>query len=127
MAEHGKFYWNEFMAKAAAKAKAFYTSVMGWTADEMPGPGDSIYTVFKKDDQPVGGMMAIKDSAAPPDTPSHWYSYISVDDVDACAAAVTEAGGQVLAGPFDVDGIGRIATILDADGGPVGIMTPASG
>jgi predicted enzyme related to lactoylglutathione lyase len=125
MADSGTFYWNEFMATDTDAAEAFFTSVFGWSTDKMDMPQGGQYTVFKNGDQPAAGMMDISNTQAPAGTPAHWFSYIVVDDVDASCAAVKDAGGQVLSEPFDIEGIGRIATIQDPNGGQVGIMTAA--
>ena len=39
--------------------------------------------------------------------PPHWNLYVTVEDVDAATASVGGAGGQALAGPFDVFDAGR--------------------
>ena len=49
--------------------------------------------------------------------PPHWNLYVTVEDVDAAAGKVAEAGGQVLAEPFDVFDAGRMAVIADPTGG----------
>ncbi len=126
MADHGTFYWNEFMSSDPAAAEAFYTGVLGWTTEKMEMPQGGQYTIFKKGDLSVAGMMDIANTEAPAGTPSHWFAYIAVDDVDASCAATSDAGGEVLSEPFDVPGIGRIAIIQDASGGRVGIMTAAA-
>ena len=48
--------------------------------------------------------------------PAFWGVYLTVDDVDATAAKVSEAGGKVEAGPFDVMELGRMASIQDPTG-----------
>ena len=48
--------------------------------------------------------------------PSAWNSYVSVDDVDALMAPVTESGGQIIQPPFDVPEGARIAVIRDPGG-----------
>lgn len=42
--------------------------------------------------------------------------YVTVDDVDEKAERVTELGGEILNGPMDVPGGGRIAQCLDPAG-----------
>ena len=49
-------------------------------------------------------------------------SYITVDDVDALAAKVTELGGQVLFGPQDIPTVGRFVTIQDPTGAAVSLI-----
>ena len=58
------------------------------------------------------------------DVPSHWMSYIAVDNIDERLLKAKGAGAQVLREPFDVPNVGRIAMIVDAGGGHIGWMTP---
>jgi predicted enzyme related to lactoylglutathione lyase len=53
--------------------------------------------------------------------PSHWTPYIGVNDVDTVARRAGSIGGKVLVQPFEVDGIARIALILDSVGAHVGL------
>lgn len=51
---------------------------------------------------------------APPDPA--WNTYVWVDDADATAEKVLQAGGAVLAEPFDIYGVGRMALLADTEG-----------
>ena len=57
---------------------------------------------------------------------NHWFTYIAVDDVDATAAKVGPAGGEVKWPPHDIPDVGRIAIIADPTGAVIGIFKPAS-
>jgi predicted enzyme related to lactoylglutathione lyase len=48
--------------------------------------------------------------------PPHWNVYVTVEDVDASAGKAREAGGKVLAPPFDVFDAGRMAVVADPAG-----------
>ncbi len=123
MFEHGQFYWNELMTHDVEKAKAFYTRTLGWSYENMPMP-EGEYHMIKQDGEMVGGMMQMP-TQMPAGTPSHWFAYISVDDVDARLANVVAAGGAVISPAFDVEGVGRIAIVRDPAGAAIGWMTPA--
>jgi len=60
------------------------------------------------------------------DEPSHWVSYIGVDDVDARAAKVTAHGGKVLVPPTDIPTIGRFALVADPQGAIFNLFKGAS-
>lgn len=125
--KHGTFMWNELMTTDVDKARRFYVDVVGWTADSMPMPGDDSgahYHLWKAGDEMAGGMMHM---AGPQfaGVPPHWMAYVSVADVDACAAKVEPAGGKLAAPPFDIPGIGRICIVIDPTGAALGLMTPA--
>src|SRR5262249_43486527 len=50
-----------------------------------------------------------------------WLSYLSVDDIDRAVSRVTAAGGRVLVDPLHIDGVGRIAAVVDPEGAPLGL------
>jgi len=124
MSNHGKFWWNELVAKDVEASKSFYKDVVGWEYDAMPMPGGS-YTLAKAPNAegPSAGMFQMPGEWG--DMPPHWVAYICVDDVDDAAAKAEAAGGTVLEKPFDVEGVGPIAIIADPGGARIGVMTPA--
>ena len=96
MSEHGTFHWNELMTNDVDGAKTFYAAALGWTFDEFPGEGFT-YWVCMAGDRPAGGIMPLE-GTAPEGAGPHWFSYITVDDVDARVEAVKAAGGTVVRG-----------------------------
>ncbi len=122
---HGAIYWSELISANVDGSVKFFTEICGWTIDAVPMPmGD--YHVCKIDDKPVAGIMSVDQIENPShEITPHWMTYVKVDDVDASAAAVNNNGGQVINGPFDVPGVGRIAIIMDPGQAVCGIMTPS--
>lgn len=123
----GVFMWNELLTNDASAATAFYTKVIGWQTDTMPMPGESdgsVYHLWKAGDDMAGGMMQMSGPQFE-GVPPHWQAYVHVADVDATAGKVEAAGGKVIAPPFDIPGVGRIAIIMDPAGAALGIMKPA--
>jgi len=122
---HGKFYWNELMARDVAKAKKFYADTLGWSFDAMPMSGGGTYWVAKIGDVPVGGIFDIggPDYAG---VPEGWMPYIAVDDVDARAKKAVAAGARIMKPAFDVPNVGRIVILREPGGAGIGWMTPAS-
>ncbi|MGI9645086.1 MAG: VOC family protein, partial [Ilumatobacteraceae bacterium] len=57
--------------------------------------------------------------------PNHGGVDFTVESVDASIEAATGAGGQVVNGPMDIPGVGRIATVHDPAGGNFNLMQPA--
>jgi predicted enzyme related to lactoylglutathione lyase len=113
MAETNTFCWNELNARDAAACKKFYGAVFGWTAhDQEFGP--TTYTIFKKGDAQVAGMLQMTEEWG--DVRPHWMPYIAVDDCDACAARIVENGGKVCVPPTDIS-VGRFAVVEDSNGG----------
>lgn len=118
---HGKVWWSELQTSDVAKSKAQYAKVLGWTYDEMPSP-DGPYYIAKQGDASVAGIMARP--AEMGDAPDQWVTYLACDNVDTAVKDVEASGGSVLAQPFDVPNVGRIAMIADSTGAVLGIMTP---
>ena len=121
-AKHGVFYWNELMTRDVESAVQFYRDVIGWQFDEVD-MGEFTYWLAMLDGQPVAGIMGMLPDMGD-DVPSHWLSYIAVDDIDARLAKAKAAGAQIHREPFDVPNVGRIAILVDDGGGHIGWMTP---
>jgi|SRR6185437_13499070 len=123
--KHGTFSWIELATKNVDAAKKFYGGLFGWTFDDMPAGPDMIYSMAKLDGQVLGAMYQMSASPAGdmatsgpahPAMPSHWASYITVDDVDARTKKVAAAGGKVLKDAFDVMDVGRMSVVQDPGG-----------
>ena len=121
---HGRFIWCELMTPDTAGGKAFYSDVVGWSAQEMPGP-DGTYTRFEADGYGVGGMMRLSDQHKAHGVPPNWTGYICSDDVDADCAKAERLGGKVMNPASDIPGIGRFAIVADPAGAVFAMMTPA--
>ena len=122
--EAGALAWNELMTDDTGAAASFYGDVFGWQPETRVMSQGQEYTSFKLGDAYVAGMMA--KTADMGDVPSAWMAYYAVDDVDAAADRAREAGGGIVAEPFDVPEVGRIAIIADPLGAVLGIMKYAA-
>src|SRR5579884_2685823 len=120
--KHGQFYWNELMTRDVERAKRFYTEALGWTFEGMPMQ-DGAYWVAKSGGEIVGGLF---DISAPQfgSVPESWMAYIAVDDVDARVSKAQSLGAKLMKPIFDVQGVGRIAILMEPGGAGVGWMTP---
>jgi predicted enzyme related to lactoylglutathione lyase len=123
-ASHGKFYWNELMARDVAGAKKFYSETLGWSFDAMPMPGGGTYWVANIGEEPVGGIFDISGPEFN-GMPEGWMPYIAVDDVDARTKTAVKAGATIVKPAFDVPGVGRIVILREPGGAGIGWMTPA--
>ena len=106
--------WVDTSEPDPEAATKFYGGLFGWGfEDRMPEGSDGQYFVASLGGRivaAVGSQMG--DGGAPP----AWTMYVAADDADATAAKVREAGGAVLAGPFDVGEAGRMAVFADPAG-----------
>lgn len=124
MPKHGSFVWNELNSWDPEAAKRFYSAALGWSFDPMPMPTGT-YWIAKMDGERVGGIFPLR-SPEFDGIPSHWFTYVEVDDVDARIKDVEAAGGRIIRPPFDVPGVGRIAIVMDAEGAGIGWITSVS-
>jgi len=116
----GQFSWNELLVNNPETTGAFYSKLFGWQT--APMPGGMPYTIFKKDEMFVGGMMKLP----MPNVPPHWLNYVTVEACDASAARITELGGTIVVPPFDIPNVGRIAVAQDPEGATFGIFQMAT-
>jgi predicted enzyme related to lactoylglutathione lyase len=103
------FCWIELATNDSAAAKTFYTALFGWTAKDMPTP-DGVYTMLQKNGHDLGALYESKD------LPPNWASYINVESVDDSAKKAQNLGANLIAPPFDVMDIGRMAVVADPQG-----------
>jgi hypothetical protein len=109
----GTYCWDECVTADADRARGFYTALLGLTAREQE-MGQGKYTILMRGERAVAGLMQRTPQMG--DVPSHWMSYVVVNDCDRKAAEVDKLGGKVVAGPMDVPGIGRFAVLQDPTG-----------
>ena len=107
--------WHEVMTSDVAGAKAFYTALLGWSAQDVQMPSGP-YTIFTKGSEQVGGAMAIPQHEGQPVCPPHWLSYVRVADVDATVTRARELGARVDVPGMDIPGVGRFAVLGDPTG-----------
>jgi predicted enzyme related to lactoylglutathione lyase len=120
----GSFCWMELATTDQNAAKAFYTALFGWSANDMPMGPDAFYTMFRLDGRDVGAGYTMRPEERQHGAPPHWNLYIAVQNTDDSAARAAELGGKVLAPPFDVFDAGRMAVIQDPTGAIFQIWRP---
>jgi predicted enzyme related to lactoylglutathione lyase len=119
----GAFVWVELGTTDQAAAKNFYSALFGWNANDMPMGPDEYYTIFRLDGRDAAAgytLNAERSGGAPP----HWMLYISTSSADDSAARAAQAGGTVLAPPFDVFDAGRMAVVQDPTGATFSLWQP---
>ena len=115
-ARPGNFIWYDVMTSDTKAATAFYSDVIGWTAQEYPMADNRTYTVFSKGATVIAGLMAIPGELCGEGVKPCWSGYIGSDDVDADAARVLTAGGTIKRPPEDIPNVGRFAVAADPGG-----------
>src|SRR3954467_3997080 len=100
----GTICWVDLVADDLTAAKAFYSSLFGWSYE---GPDD--YAVAQLDGGAVAAIVPKPDPSMPP----HWNTYVSVEDADATARRAQELGATIVVGAGDVGESGRLAVFQD--------------
>ncbi|MDD7937420.1 hypothetical protein PHK61_03190 [Actinomycetospora lutea] len=111
----GAPYFAELDVEDPGTVTAVYAAVLGWSVGEGV-VAEHQHRIVRCDEHAVAALGS-PGVAAPP----AWTVYLRVDDVDAAAASLEELGGQVLHGPEDDLGGGRLLVALDAGGAVVGL------
>lgn len=119
----GTFCWVDLGTTDAEAAKKFYSELFGWSIVEMPSPTGS-YTMFQVRGKNVAALYPLGQEQLDQGVPSHWMSYVSVEDTDEIAEKAASAGGTVLAGPFDIMEHGRMVLLQDPTGAHVSAWQP---
>jgi predicted enzyme related to lactoylglutathione lyase len=114
MAEtHHHISYVEIPAPDLAAAKAFYGAAFGWTFTDY---GDAYVGIRAPDGEgEVGGLSPVGDPVR-----GALLVLLFSDDLDASVAAVEEAGGTVVQGPYPYPG-GRRFHFTDPAGNELGV------
>ncbi|ODT31205.1 MAG: glyoxalase [Kaistia sp. SCN 65-12] len=119
------FFWYELMTSDMDAAEAFYTDVVGWTAEPFETPADlPRYTVVMAGGRGVGGLMPLPEEAAAAGMPPAWIGYIHTEDIDASTESLRKAGGAVHREPSEIPGVGRFAVVADPQGAMFMFLQP---
>ena len=118
----GTSTWIDASVTDLASAKAFYTGLFGWELEDL-GENFGHYHLIRNGGALVGGLMDVTGLTYPDGEPlvAEWAVHLTVDDIDARAAAATERGAKLLMPIADIGSSGRTGTILDPTGALVGM------
>ena len=115
----GSVCWIELLTRDVPGAESFYTQVLGWKA-ETQIYGETAYTTFSLDGEPVAGMMGVPDELGD-EVPSHWSVYFAVEDCAETITRATDLGGTVLR-PSQQMEMGHFAVLQDPQGAVFQVM-----
>ncbi|QFG67621.1 VOC family protein [Ornithinimicrobium pratense] len=115
----GSVNWTEAMVGDFERGKEFYTSVFGWTYQDMSSEEMkyAIFTTTGGQEAQAGGIGEVEAGEQP-----YWSVVFEVENTDAAAQRVTEAGGAVTVEPFDFE-FGRLAICTGPDGEQFAVIT----
>lgn len=121
----GSFCWFECGTTDAEVSKKFYTELFGWNAVDVPMPGDvgGNYTLLKMGGEDLAGLYPLTGPQFE-GVPSHWLTYVTVENTDQTAERAEHLGAKITAPPMDVPGVGRIAVLQDPTGATIALFQP---
>ena len=119
---HGVPCWIDSGRRNGDSAVAFYGKLFGWEFTDVAPPGSGNYFLARKDGKLVGAIGVGEYNNENP----VWNTYIQVDNADAAAKAVVEAGGTGTMDPTDAGEAGRMAFFTDPAGAEFAIWQPGS-
>jgi uncharacterized protein len=108
----GAMVWNELATPDPARARDFFSELLGWELD----PEESGYGVIRNRGALNGGMRPPQDGE-----PTHWLVYFTVVSVDDAITKIRDAGGSVIAGPMETS-VGHVAAVRDPQGAPFALF-----
>jgi predicted enzyme related to lactoylglutathione lyase len=118
--EPGTPSWVDLSTPDLEDALRFYGGLFDWEFEDAGEEAGHYHQAILR-----GKRIAGLGPAQPGGPPgAFWTTYLSGSDVDAHAAAITDAGGQVAFGPMDVMGQGRMLVGRDPTGAMFGIWQP---
>ena len=112
------FVHLELATPDLAKAKAFYGGLCGWTFDDQNMGPDMIYSLFKPDSGPAGGMYSM------PGMPPGWLAYIGVDDIDQSTEKARSLGALVVKDVMEIPHVGWMSILVDPGGATIALFEP---
>jgi uncharacterized protein len=115
----GRVAWFDVSTTGLPKARAFYSSLFGWTFTALQGTDMAVEIV--SDGAAIGTLRV----AEGPISAFNGVVYVQVADVRAACMKAIELGGTVVPGfPFDLpDRPGAIALVRDPAGHPIGMYS----
>ena len=114
------FCWHDLAAADAPAALGFYSAVFGWSAEVRQANGGHFFRL-RSGASDVGSLYQLSNRQLDAGAPSHWTSYVCVDDAQATTRRVQAAGGRIVVAPFAVDGAATIALVADPHGALLGL------
>lgn len=123
MPAHGEICWRELATQNKEKARDFYAKLLGWNLEKSKLATAVDYDEIVIGGNAVGGIMQMTKDWGDPLPPTHWVTYIAVDNVDETIGKIRENGGSVCVPPFDIPNVGKVAMINDPAGAAFAIIT----
>lgn len=111
-------HWHELLSPQPEASLRFYCEAFGYRGQTMQMP-DGPYHVLANEAGGHGGIMAVASGLTP-----GWVPYLRVGGCDRVTSELAAEGMRAAVGPLDLEGIGRVAVMVDGGGEQVGVIEP---
>ena len=126
LAQGRNFVWHELNTTSQQDSIAFYTEALDFGTLSMDMGEMGPYNMLTRNGVPVCGVTS-QGQVPNGNVPSHWSTYLAVDDVDARIEKCTSLGATVVVPAMDVPTVGRMAMIKDPQGAHIWLFKPDMG
>ena len=123
----GSFAWLELATTDRKAGKDFYSSLFGWTSEDMSMGPEMTYTIFRIPGGDVAGAYQLMKEQLEMHVPPHWMLYVKVTNADESAAKAVKLGARQIVPPSDIPNVGRFAVLQDPTGAAISIFQPGRG
>ena len=117
----GTIGWIDMTVDDAETVRDFYKAVVGWGHENVSMGDYADFSMTTPGGEAVSGICHARGSNA--NLPGGWLIYITVDDVEASAAACEAHGGEVIVPVQGLAG-GRFCVIRDPAGSTAALYQP---
>lgn len=111
------FVHLELNTPDVAKAKAFYGGMFGWNFQDNHMGQAGVYSTFKPDSGPGGGMAALPG-------PHGWRAYVGVDDIKSATEKARSLGASVTLDSQEIPNVGWMSVLTDPTGCEIALFQP---
>ncbi len=112
--------WVDLSSSDPTASRTFYSRLFGWNIEVSADPQYGGYALAKIGGKDAAGIGATQT----PEAPTAWMIYVGTDDADDLSNKVKAAGGSVVAAPFAVADLGRMAVYQDPTGAFIAAWEP---
>lgn len=113
---HGSVGWIELFTDDVADAVDFYSRVFGWSIEKKEMPKAAVH-VASVGASPIATIFP--KMAQSKFTHNRWVPFFEFDSIEHAAKRARALGGQEVAEPADIPGVGRWSSVVDAVGAEV--------
>jgi hypothetical protein len=123
--------WADIPVKNMARARAFYSKLLGYEIAPFPGMEEKMALLMRPDDPDsmAAGADLAADAVTQPSSTHGTVIYLSAGgDIDGMLRRAVEAGGTIHAPKQDFGQFGGwLAWIVDSEGNLIGLQQPSGG